>query len=232
MLTWLLLLLNLFGFALGAPWHRILSHQKPLACQDHFSDDFLEPLHDRCYTQRYNPGTCHREEMLVPSDSCTIVGPANIEVLDSRKPHDHFPGQRFAVSREGDDQKIKSVITFQPLMNGEKTCTLAIEIPAMPEGQYAQGSTTMEVWAVDRSETPTWDNQPHKDKTVGKATFPTWEVQQGWLQRFMPLDCERQMSYMVELSTPEGDGNVLFWNQLMGKPGAPAIGWRMLQGGC
>ncbi|KAE8142815.1 hypothetical protein BDV38DRAFT_277633 [Aspergillus pseudotamarii] len=170
--------------------------------------------------------------MLVPSDSCTVIAPSTIEVLDSRIPHDQFPGQRFAVSREGDDQKTKSVLTFRPLTNGQTTCTLAIEIPAMPEGQYVHGSTTMEIWAVDRSETPTWDNQPHKDKTVGKAIFPTWEVQQGWLQRLMPLDCEKQMSYMVELSYPEGDGNVLFRNQLMGKPGAPAIGWRMLQGGC
>ena len=170
--------------------------------------------------------------MLVPSDSCTVIAPSTIEILDSHNPHDHFPGQRFAVSRKGDDQKIKSVLTFQPLANGEKTCTLAIEIPAMLEGQYAHGSTTMEVWAVDQSETPTWDNQPHRDKTVGKATFPTWEVQQGWLQRFMPVDCEKQMSYMVELSYPEGDGNVLFRNQLMGKSGTPAIGWRMLQGGC
>ncbi|KAB8258518.1 hypothetical protein BDV32DRAFT_151336 [Aspergillus pseudonomiae] len=231
MLAWLFLLLNLLNFVLGAPWQGI--RQKPLPCQDRFSDDdLLEPLHDRCYTQRYNPGPCHREEMLVPYDSCAIVGPSTIEVLDSRKPHDHFPGQRFAVSREGDDQKVKSMITFQPLMSGEKTCTLAIEIPAMPEGQYAQGSTTMEVWAVDRPEKPTWDNQPDKDQTVGKATFPTWEVQQGWLQRFMPLDCEKQMSYMVELSLPKGDGDVRFWNQLMGKQGAPPIGWRMLQGGC
>ncbi|KAE8373957.1 hypothetical protein BDV26DRAFT_296437 [Aspergillus bertholletiae] len=156
----------------------------------------------------------------------------NPRALDSNNPHNHFPGPRFAVNREGDDQKVKSVITFQPLMNREKTCTVAIKIPAMLEGQYAHGLTTMEVWTVDRSETPTWDNQPHKDQSVGKATFPTWEVQQGWLQRFMPLDCEEQMSYMVELSYPKGGGNIILWNQLMGKQGAPPIGWRILQGGC
>ncbi|KAF7592335.1 hypothetical protein BBP40_000391 [Aspergillus hancockii] len=236
MLPLLLLLPCLLEVAVGAPRQRVLSHQNQLIC--HYADNYLnddyieaynEPVYSEPYAEENNDGKCNREKTL--SNSCTITGPSSIEILDSRNPHDHIPGQRFAVSREGDDQKMKSVMTFEP-MTDERTCTLAIEVPAMSENRYADGSTTMEVWVVQRTEALTWHKQPEKGQSVGKATFPTWQVQQGWLQRFHPLNCESKMSYMVELSYPQGSGSVDFHNQLMGKQGAPPIGWRMLQGGC
>ncbi|KAF5857822.1 hypothetical protein ETB97_005232 [Aspergillus alliaceus] len=195
-------------------------------------DDFIEPIHDRHYAAYTEPGTCHLDEILVPSDFCTIQGPSYIEILDAHNPHEHNSGQRFAVSRYGDDQRIKSVVTFQPIMYHDQTCTLVIEIPAIRENRYAEGTTTMEVWTVDRFDTPTWDNQPRKRHTVGMVTFPTFQVHQGWIQRFMPISCSKEMSFMVELSHPRSDGKVVFWNQLIGKQGAPPIGWRILQGGC
>ncbi|KAE8154557.1 hypothetical protein BDV25DRAFT_147482 [Aspergillus avenaceus] len=123
---------------------------------------------------------------------------------------------------------MKSVVTFHPF-TGESICQLAIEFPAMPEAQYARGDTVMQVWVVDHMENPTWNNQPRKRMRLDTTTFPTWQVEQGWTQRFATLECKETMSFMVELSSTR-DGDVAFWNKLMGKQGAPPIGWRMLHG--